>query len=100
MEPWRPKKGTRKNLEAFFTKTVREILHGNNICYMNHEIDIEVLSPSRGRVRIFFDGKRSDYLEEEVLQRYERWRERNGDIPQMQWHDVGRRDMVTIPVED
>ena len=64
------KKRTRnETLRLFFVYLTREILHGNNICYRNHDIDVDVVSPSKGRVRILLDGKRSEYLEGEVLTR-------------------------------
>lgn len=63
------KRTRNENLRLFFVYLTRSVLHGNNICYQNHDIDVEVVSPSKGRVRILLDGKRSDYLEGEVLSR-------------------------------
>jgi len=61
------KRTRNENLRLFFTYLARSVLHGNNICYRNHDLDVEVVSPSKGRVRILLDGKRSSYLEGEVL---------------------------------
>lgn len=98
-KPWSPKKGSNKNLEAFFTKLAREVLHGNGVCFRNHDIDVQVVPPSRGRVRVFFDGKRSDYLEGEIIARYERLVVDRVEVPQMQWYDTGMRDFSVVEVE-
>lgn len=84
-----------QNIKAWATWRVRSILHRNNICWRNHDIDIEVVSPSKGRLRIFYDGKRSDYLEGEVLM------DIDGPIPQMRWYDSGgMRENLVMPVEE
>jgi hypothetical protein len=93
MKPWQPKKKN-ENLEAYCTKLVREILHSNNICFRNHDIDIKIVPPSRGRVRILFDGKRSEYLEGKVLARLDR----TESVPQMEWFDTFNRDMAVREV--
>ena len=68
-----------ENLRLFFVWLVRKRLHRNNICSMNHDIDVEVVSPSKGKVRVTMDGKRSSYLEGEVLSEMDRY----GSIPVM-----------------
>ena len=59
--------GLTTELALFFTYLVRGRLHRNNICSMNHDIDVEVVSPSKGRLRVTIDGERSSYLEGEAL---------------------------------
>lgn len=86
---------TRKNLHAYFTYLVRKFLHQDNICWRNHEIDIEVVSPSKGRLRVFIDSNRVESREQQVLTELDRHR-----VPQMRWMDTGNRDFLAVPVED
>jgi len=84
-----------ENLRLFFVYLTRCVLHGNNICYRNHDIDVYVISPSKGRVRILFDGKRSEYLEGEVLTRSSHY----SDIPVMAVYpgDSYMADPIIVP---
>ena len=86
------------NLRLFFVYLVRERLHKNNICFRNHDIDVEVVSPSKGRVRILLDGKRSDYLEGEVLSEMDRYQ----SIPEMEVYPgpTSMSDPIIVPKEE
>lgn len=89
------KPGTRKNLHAYFTSLVRKFLHQDNICWRNHEIDIEVVSPSKGRLRVYIDSNRCESREQQVLAELDRC-----EVPQMMWMDTGNRDFLAVPVEE
>lgn len=94
------KPGTRKNLHAYFTYLVRKFLHQDNICWRNHEIDIEVVSPSKGRLRVFIDSNRVESREQQVLVELDRLADYGCEVPQMRWMDTGNRDFLAVPVED
>jgi hypothetical protein len=47
-------------------------------------------------MRVNFDGERSNYLEGEISKRLQRI----DRIPQMQWYDIGMRDMALREVND
>ncbi len=86
-----------ENLRLFFVYLVRERLHKNNICSRNHDIDVEVVSPSKGRVHITMDGERSSYLEGEVLKEMDRYE----SIPEMKVYPgpTSMSDSIIVPKE-
>lgn len=91
------KRTKNENLRLFFTYLVRGRLHRNNICPRNHDIDVEVVSPSKGRVRVIMDGKRSSYLEGEVLSEMDRYE----SIPEMKVYPgpTSMSDPIIVPKE-
>lgn len=92
------KRTKNENLRLFFVYLTRKVLHGNNICYRNHDIDVDVVSPSKGRVRIFLDGDRSEYLEGQVLARSGDY----SDTPVMAVYpgDSHMADPIIVPEEE